>query len=365
MRFSKSGLVVCLGSLMLAGTSHVAAQRGNDGQLNVGVLNEKMQQELQRQAALKAIAADRAGAVNDIMLAHSDEANALYGDGWRDELFMVLMQATPEQVLAAQSARTYKDLVNTLFRQKSTSSATATGGALSVAPQVLGDDATDLVYFPVAPCRILDTRVAGGVFVNGTKRIYLVNGNMTAQGGSATGCGIPVDPAAVAITLTVTQPVGIGYLTALPHNGAIPNASTINFNNGNELANTTIVPVCQICGFDIDIVAGTTGSTHVVADIVGYFWSPNASPLASTVVSTTTSQTGIFDFNSPACPAGYTYTGGGHNWQLGNTDVWFWQTSPDVTTGPPVSTQCRGLVNRGGATSNITCYAVCSQVPGR
>jgi hypothetical protein len=83
------------------------------------------------------------------------------------------------------------------------------------------------------------------------------------------------------------------------------------------------------------------------------------------VVSTTQAQTASFSFTSPACPAGYTYTGGGHNWGIGGTDVWFWQVSPDVTTGPPSSTRCRGIVNRGGSSSDITCYAVCSQVPGR
>ena len=56
----------------------------------------------------------------------------------------------------------------------------------------LGDTQADLVYTPVTPCRIIDTRLGGGIMAANTTRDFLVTGtDYSAQGGSATGCGVP------------------------------------------------------------------------------------------------------------------------------------------------------------------------------
>jgi hypothetical protein len=76
------------------------------------------------------------------------------------------------------------------------------------------------------------------------------------------------------------------------------------------------------------------------------------------IVSTSEDHTATFSF-SVACPAGTKAIGGGHNWFFGGTDVWFWQSSPRSDgTGWVV----RGNVNRGGASSQITAYAICAVV---
>jgi hypothetical protein len=79
-------------------------------------------------------------------------------------------------------------------------------------PNLLGDFTKDNVYTAVTPCRIVDTRVAGGQFGGNVLRQYDVDGpNLSAQGGSGTGCGIPNGVAAsVAMTVTVTGPGGPG-----------------------------------------------------------------------------------------------------------------------------------------------------------
>jgi hypothetical protein len=361
MRTWKLGWTVFVLWVGIGTSAPAVAQQTTARQIDLGFLTEQMQRETQRQAALAAIAADRMTAVNDIILAHAEEANALYGEGWRSELTDALMAATPQQLLDARSARTYRDVVNVLTGQRTTTSSTGTL-ALGVAPQSLGSSSSDLVYFPVAPCRLLDTRAAGGVFVNATTRSYKVNGDMTAQGGSASGCGIPVDPSAVAITLTVTQTVGVGYLSAYAFTDPVPGASTINFSNGSELANTTIVPVCQLCGggSDISITAGTTGSTHVVADIVGYFWSPTATALdvvSSNSALTPVASSGLpFIIQAPACPAGTVITGGGY--AADKTVKW-------LAVGEYTGVwQCAGI-NDTGQVANIACQARCAKVPGR
>jgi len=64
----------------------------------------------------------------------------------------------------------------------------------------LGDSQADLVYTPVTPCRIIDTRYAGGPIPAGTTRSFLVTGtNYSAQGGIATGCGVPFGPTTAAV----------------------------------------------------------------------------------------------------------------------------------------------------------------------
>src|SRR5256885_16998335 len=68
------------------------------------------------------------------------------------------------------------------------------------APDVLGDSAADLSYTPVTPCRILDTRIVGGPIAAGGQRNFLVTGtNLSSQGGSATGCGVPTAGTAAVI----------------------------------------------------------------------------------------------------------------------------------------------------------------------
>ena len=84
----------------------------------------------------------------------------------------------------------------------------------------LGDTGDDLVYTPVVPCRILDTR-------NGTTPPYnapLMGGsafpvaanlaNFATQGGSATSCNLPSSFAAIAVTLTVLNPNFDAFLAA-------------------------------------------------------------------------------------------------------------------------------------------------------
>lgn len=48
-----------------------------------------------------------------------------------------------------------------------------------------------LVFTPVSPCRIIDTRLAGGAFLPGGIRSYNVWGAVSAQGGNPAGCPSP------------------------------------------------------------------------------------------------------------------------------------------------------------------------------
>ncbi len=118
----------------------------------------------------------------------------------------------------------------------------------------LGDDATDLVYFPLTPCRILDTRSGTGTWAGrlaaGSTTAVAHNQNLAAQGGNAAGCGVPTDPAAIVATVTAVSPTGPGNLRIYATGTTVPLASALNYASvtGLALANTTIIPTGQILG---------------------------------------------------------------------------------------------------------------------
>ena len=141
-----------------------------------------------------------------------------------------------------------------------------------------GSSQADLVYTPVTPCRIIDTRLAGGAIAAGTTRDFLVTGtDYSSQGGSASGCGIPSGPATAAvINFVAVIPAGMGHLRVTPFGTAIPLAAFINYavvpelNIANGLAVTICDPAVASCAFDITIQADTN-AVQLVADIEGYF----------------------------------------------------------------------------------------------
>jgi hypothetical protein len=149
----------------------------------------------------------------------------------------------------------------------------AAAGAPS--PMALGDSAADLVYTPVNPCRVVDTRIAGGVIPAGTQRAFRTTGSgFTAQGGSAGSCGVPVGATAAFINLVSVNPGGAGDFRVFPAGGAVPASSILNYTTGLNLANGVIVTLCDpaagACPNDFTIQADVSAS-HLVADVGGYF----------------------------------------------------------------------------------------------
>jgi hypothetical protein len=159
--------------------------------------------------------------------------------------------------------------------------ATADSQVQSVSAKALGDAETELVFVPVAPCRVIDTRLAGGPIGANQMRSFEIAGteNFASQGGEASGCGIPLgstDPAAPAVVINfiAVAPGGPGNLRAWEFNQPAPNASVINYANvtGLNIANGVIVPIAGVSTLakDLNIQADVSG-THVVADVTGYF----------------------------------------------------------------------------------------------
>ncbi|MET3807183.1 hypothetical protein ABIB25_004206 [Nakamurella sp. UYEF19] len=132
-------------------------------------------------------------------------------------------------------------------------------------------------YTPLTPSRVLDTRIGLGA-----PRAAVVGPRVLTLP-VAGRAGVPsIGVSAVALTLTVTNPVGSGYLTAFAGRAVRPLASNLNYTAGRTVSNMVVVPV----GSDgrIQLFNGSpTGSVQLVADVAGYFltgartaltWSP-------------------------------------------------------------------------------------------
>ena len=120
-------------------------------------------------------------------------------------------------------------------------------------------------FTAVSPARLLDTRdgtgTAGVVAPLGpgaTINLTVINrGGVPATGVSG-----------VALNVTADQPDSSGFLTVWPTGEARPNASTHNFVPGLTVANLVLAKVGA--GGQVSIF-NAFGSTHVVADVIGYF----------------------------------------------------------------------------------------------
>lgn len=244
--------------------------------------------------------------------------------------------------------------------------------ATTVASAQLGSLSTDLVFTPVTPCRIIDTRfatspagapplAAGGVryFLAGVGSGFT---NYAAQGGDITNCNLPdFSRAAVAINLTVVTPASAGYITAYPAGAVQPLAATLNFNAGDVRGNMAIVKVAQTTPVGLAIFSSS--QTHLVGDIVGYYARPLVTELECIGSSAfqTAAANSQFSFSIPACTPGYTMTGAGC--QQGNA------TSPSIMwafngLSGINSATCAGL-NTSAFNVEISGIGKCCRIPGR
>jgi beta-glucanase (GH16 family) len=120
-----------------------------------------------------------------------------------------------------------------------------------------------LFFYPVAPCRVADTRFGTGPF-GGPEMGAETTRSFTIP---ASGCGIPATAAAYSMNVTVVPDGVLSYLTAWPTGAGQPLVSTLNSFDGAVVANAAIVPA----GPDGAISLYVTHPTQVILDINGYF----------------------------------------------------------------------------------------------
>jgi hypothetical protein len=158
------------------------------------------------------------------------------------------------------------------------------GGLRNVTAAAVGDAASDLLFVPLDPCRIIDTRssTAGKMEPNAVRDFKVVGATgFEAQGGKAGGCGVPAgatEPlaAAVMINIVAVDSEGAGNMRAWEFNQPMPNASSINYQrlspNQMNIANGIIVPIAGVSTLSADLsVMASFSRVHLVADVAGYF----------------------------------------------------------------------------------------------
>jgi len=145
-------------------------------------------------------------------------------------------------------------------------------GATQLIADVMGwfPAASDL--HTLAPARLLDTRPGVGQTVDGN---YAGTGAVAPQGWkqlAVLGRGnVPANGVgAVVLNVTVTGPTAPGYMTVWQNGMPQPLASNLNFVANQTIANLVIVKVGPALD-EISLSNSSTGSTHMVVDVVGWF----------------------------------------------------------------------------------------------
>ena len=119
-----------------------------------------------------------------------------------------------------------------------------------------------LVFYPVTPCRLMDTRGDVGPFGGP----ILEGGSSRAIQPSATSCGIPATAKAFSLNITVVPSEPLGYLTVWPTAQDQPLVATLN-SDGRILGNASIVAGDSNGSISFYV----TNRTHLVVDVTGYF----------------------------------------------------------------------------------------------
>jgi hypothetical protein len=242
---------------------------------------------------------------------HVQEAYAISAKDWSHEMVPLFRASSTEALLRAKKAKTFEAMNKVLLPSTKTS-------AKASSVKLLGETTNDLVFVPITPCRIIDTRLAGGQIAANTVRSFDVTAttDYAFQGGDATNCsgaGSAGSFAAAAINFTVVTPTAAGYITAFPFLGTQPLASTVNYAPGDIVGNYTVVKLDQGASSN-ELSVYSFAQTHLVADLVGYFINPVLGELdcQETVSSNITVNAGSTGTgSSPACAVGYTIISGG------------------------------------------------------
>jgi hypothetical protein len=133
-------------------------------------------------------------------------------------------------------------------------------------------------FYTVTPCRVVDTRkltgpVGGPALAANAARTFPVVGI----------CDIPFAATAIAANVTVADETDSGHLRVFPAGAPSPGTSTINFTPGRVRANNTVISLGAAGQITVECrMPGSSGSTHFVLDVTGYFAPGQPYPVVTT-----------------------------------------------------------------------------------
>jgi len=237
--------------------------------------------------------------------------------------------------------------------------------------EALGDVDKDLVYTPVTPCIVWDTRPSFGgegilnVGVVRGMRVHGTGSSLGPQGGSSSGCNAPRgEPRAVHLQFLAIDVKGRGNLKVSPYAGNPASGIGVNYvEAGWDLANAGTVKTAYNQGDDVQLQA-RFAACHSKGIVLGYYYPVDPTPLDaySTSRSQYVANRQIASVYSPTCLPGYVATGGGCTQQFQTTQLnTFIASRPNPTTGTPTRWECQGENYASGM--SWTAHVVCARIP--
>jgi hypothetical protein len=132
-----------------------------------------------------------------------------------------------------------------------------------------------LAFYPLTPCRVMDTRAGQGTTGPFGPPSMPAGGSARTVPMTSSRCGIPPVAAAYSVNFTVVPGGRLGYLSAWPSGQPQPQVSTLNSWDGAVLANAAIVPAGGDGSIQV-LTQNDSGSSDVILDVNGYFAPPGA-----------------------------------------------------------------------------------------
>jgi len=130
-------------------------------------------------------------------------------------------------------------------------------------------------FYPVSPCRAVDTRDANRASGFGTPNMRA--GETRTFSLQSSGCNLPNSAQAYALNFTVVPRTNrFAFLTVWPSSQSQPIVSTLNATTGAVTANAAIVPVSS----SGQISAYTTDAADLIIDVSGFYAAPGSGGLA-------------------------------------------------------------------------------------
>jgi hypothetical protein len=125
-----------------------------------------------------------------------------------------------------------------------------------------------VLFYPVTPCRLVDTRGAAGPLggpalaaTGGPDRVFAVTG----------ACGIPPGATSLAVNMTVVDAQAAGLLSIYKGDGALSGTSTISFGTGQTRANDGTIQLATDGSGTLDVHNTAAGTVDFIIDVSGYF----------------------------------------------------------------------------------------------
>jgi hypothetical protein len=200
---------------------------------------------------------------------------------------------------------------------------TGAGGAISVmssdATHLLidvngyfADDPSGMAFYPMTPCRVVDTRAGITLPVLKAPSYPQIPADsersfpLDQQNNCSFPSGVPIQ--AFALNVTVVPPTGqpVGFVTAFPSGAARPTVSLMNVLDGRVAANGAIVKTGSFNGSSRAVTVYSNSTTDVVIDVTGYFAPPGS--FGGLVFSPVTPCRAVSDATLTSPPLGFPAT---------------------------------------------------------